>query len=204
MSNRRVQQNAPPPYPLMNIDEIVNCLHALGIGANPEDLVKPNPQTAQAIYAGMLDALMGAPTEMLEQPRQALMGMMEYKVGRFQAITRHQIAEPSRTCTRMLCSSPCSTSTCTCNKAVCLILRADDQKASPCGDVRCRGLLHVGSEPARDEADAEGAERVHELRQVQVSLIPTLRCQNADPAPRDERLPFRDQLQAKLQDSRDT
>ena len=75
-------QFLPPQFPLMSTTEIVSILDALGIAVKAEDLGKPNAQTAQIVYAALLDALMGAPMEMLEGPKAALMGMMEYKVGR--------------------------------------------------------------------------------------------------------------------------
>ena len=69
-------------FPMMTTTEILDCLLALGITVQQEDVTKPSAQSAQMIYAALLDALMGAPMELLEQPKAALMGMMEYKVGR--------------------------------------------------------------------------------------------------------------------------
>ncbi len=66
---------------MMTTNEILDCLLALGITVQQEDVTKPSPQSAQMIYAALLDALMAAPMELLEQPKAALMGMMEYKVG---------------------------------------------------------------------------------------------------------------------------
>ncbi|CAD6564978.1 MAG: kinetochore-associated Ndc80 complex subunit nuf2 [Tremellales sp. Tagirdzhanova-0007] len=66
-------------FPMMTTNEILDCLLALGITVQQEDVTKPSAQSAQMIYAALLDALMGAPMELLEQPKAALMGMMEYK-----------------------------------------------------------------------------------------------------------------------------
>lgn len=64
----------------MTTVEIIECLLALGLTVQPEDITKPSAQSAQMIWAGLLDSLMGAPMDMLEQPKVMLMGMMEYKV----------------------------------------------------------------------------------------------------------------------------
>lgn len=81
--HRRVQQPiVKMGFPSMSVDELCACLAALGIAAQPEDLNKPTTQSAQAIYAGLLDALMAANAEGLEQPKAVLLSTMEYKVGR--------------------------------------------------------------------------------------------------------------------------
>src|SRR5690348_3514127 len=80
--HRRVQQpTVKMGFPSMSVDELCACLAALGIAAHPEDLNKPTTQSAQAIYAGLLDALMSANSEGLEQPKAVLLSTMEYKVG---------------------------------------------------------------------------------------------------------------------------
>ena len=66
---------------MMTTNEVLDCLLALGITVQQEDVTKPSPQSGQMIFAALLDALMGAPMDLMEQPRAALMGMMEYKVG---------------------------------------------------------------------------------------------------------------------------
>ena len=81
-------RKAPAPqanlagFPMMTTTEILECLGALGINVAQEDVAKPTAQSAQMIYAALLETLMGAPMELLEGPKAALMGMMEYKVGR--------------------------------------------------------------------------------------------------------------------------
>ncbi|GFZ48114.1 Probable kinetochore protein NUF2 [Saitozyma sp. JCM 24511] len=78
--HRRVQQPiVKMGFPSMSVDELCACLAALGIAAQPEDLNKPTTQSAQAIYAGLLDALMAANAEGLEQPKAVLLSTMEYK-----------------------------------------------------------------------------------------------------------------------------
>ncbi|ORY20756.1 Nuf2 family-domain-containing protein [Naematelia encephala] len=80
MSQARTKQ-APdyPGFPMMTTSEILDCLSALGINVMPEDMTKPSANSVQMIYTALLDALMGAPMELLDGPRAALMGMMEYK-----------------------------------------------------------------------------------------------------------------------------
>ena len=68
-------------YPLMSVPEIAQIFNALGIAVQPEDLAKPSAAFVQTMYAALLDALMGAPMDMLENPKNSLLGMMEYKVG---------------------------------------------------------------------------------------------------------------------------
>jgi len=78
--SRRPGQQELAGFPMMTGPEIVDCLSALGITAQLDEVSKPTAQSAQMIYAALLDILMGAPMELLEQPKAALMGMMEYKV----------------------------------------------------------------------------------------------------------------------------
>ncbi|KAL7422918.1 kinetochore-associated Ndc80 complex subunit nuf2 [Cryptotrichosporon argae] len=66
-------------YPSMTSAEVVECLQALGINAQGDDLLKPTAQTAQGIFCALLDTLMAAPIEAMEQPRQTLLGTMEYR-----------------------------------------------------------------------------------------------------------------------------
>ncbi|KAK4686708.1 kinetochore protein Nuf2, partial [Tremellales sp. Uapishka_1] len=66
-------------FTICNASTLVQLLAALGIIVNLDDITKPTPASVQAIWAGLLDTLMGAPIDLLEQPKAALMGMMEYK-----------------------------------------------------------------------------------------------------------------------------
>jgi kinetochore protein Nuf2 len=72
------QQDAS--YPIMTIVQLCECLTALNIPVMQDDLAKPSALAAQHIYAGLVSELMGIPLDMLEGPKQSLMGMMEYKV----------------------------------------------------------------------------------------------------------------------------
>jgi hypothetical protein len=110
--HRRGQPSFKPGFPSMSVDELCDCLFALGISAHVEDLHKPNPQSAQAIYAGLLDALMSANVESMEQPKAALMGLMEYKVGpdlRWEDQGAHMVI---RIYMRTHCHSRCSSDIC--------------------------------------------------------------------------------------------
>lgn len=64
----------------MPVADICDCLAALNVPVMPEDIQKPTALSAQHVYAGLVTELMGIPLEMLEGPKQSLMGMMEYKV----------------------------------------------------------------------------------------------------------------------------
>lgn len=77
--NRRVQQNTAA-FPLLTAHDILECLAALDIPAQMEDLTKPTAQSTQSIYGSLLEVLMGASINSIEGPKQALLGMMEYKV----------------------------------------------------------------------------------------------------------------------------
>lgn len=81
-------RRAPPPtelfaFPTMDSREILDCLYALGISVQPEDLAKPSAASAQLIFAELLEALMAINIgdAAVEGPKGTLMGMMEYKVG---------------------------------------------------------------------------------------------------------------------------
>ncbi|OWZ59789.1 hypothetical protein LQV05_000648 [Cryptococcus neoformans] len=76
--NRRVQQNTAA-FPLLTAHDILECLAALDIPAQMEDLTKPTAQSTQSIYGSLLEVLMGASINSIEGPKQALLGMMEYK-----------------------------------------------------------------------------------------------------------------------------
>ncbi|WWC72551.1 uncharacterized protein I206_106513 [Kwoniella pini CBS 10737] len=80
-SNRKplAQSQTVAGFPMLGLPELMECLTALGIPAQMEDLTKPTAGTTQGIYAGLIEALMGAPVEAIEAPKKALLGMMEYK-----------------------------------------------------------------------------------------------------------------------------
>lgn len=88
--NRRVQQNTAA-FPLLTAHDILECLAALDIPAQMEDLTKPTAQSTQSIYGSLLEVLMGASINSIEGPKQALLGMMEYKVLSFRSMKRTQI-----------------------------------------------------------------------------------------------------------------
>lgn len=67
-------------FPLMSFAEICDCLQALSIPIVQEDLQKPLPAQAQFIYSNLVQEIMGAHVEMIEGPKNALLGMIEYKV----------------------------------------------------------------------------------------------------------------------------
>jgi hypothetical protein len=103
------QYNAPG-YPLMSVAEIHFLLEALGIAVTVEELSKPHAQIVQMIYSALLDSLMGAPMDMIEGPKGALMGMMEYKVGlKYERVRKGRLT--GRSCIRMRCSLRCSSDT---------------------------------------------------------------------------------------------
>jgi kinetochore protein Nuf2 len=66
-------------FPLMSVNEICECLSALNIPVQQEDIIKPSAASAQHIYANLVSEIMGAPIELIEQPKSALLGMLEYK-----------------------------------------------------------------------------------------------------------------------------
>jgi kinetochore protein Nuf2 len=67
-------------FPMMTTPEVLECLGALGINVHADDLQKPTPQSTQAIWAALLEALTGTPVEMFEGPKATLLGMMQYRV----------------------------------------------------------------------------------------------------------------------------
>ena len=66
---------------MMSTVELLHCLTELGLNVMDTDLTKPTAQSTQAIYAGFLDVFTSAQMELLEQPKNALLNMMEYRVG---------------------------------------------------------------------------------------------------------------------------
>ncbi|WRT70674.1 uncharacterized protein IL334_007672 [Kwoniella shivajii] len=77
--SRKPNGQVLPGFPMLGLPELMECLSALGIPAQMEDLAKPTPGSTQGIYSGLIEALMGAPMEAIEGPKKALLGMMEYK-----------------------------------------------------------------------------------------------------------------------------
>jgi kinetochore protein Nuf2 len=67
-------------FPPMTAQEIHDCLYALGIGSTHEDITKPTASFVQYIYGSCLEVLLASPLSVLDSPRNALLGMMEYKV----------------------------------------------------------------------------------------------------------------------------
>jgi kinetochore protein Nuf2 len=67
-------------FPLLSIEELQNCLVALGISVANDDIAKPTPQTAQMIYSQLVEILMGAPMSAVEGVKSSLLGMLEHKV----------------------------------------------------------------------------------------------------------------------------
>jgi kinetochore protein Nuf2 len=83
MSQQKRTQQELAGFPMMTTAEVCDCLLALGITVNAEDITKPSAQSTQMIYAALLESLMAAPMELLERPKESLLGMMEYKVRRY-------------------------------------------------------------------------------------------------------------------------
>lgn len=78
--NRKQTQQDLTGFPLLSFPELHDCLLALGISVAVDDISKPSPQTTQVIYAQLVEILMGAPMDAMDGPKNALLGMMEYKV----------------------------------------------------------------------------------------------------------------------------
>lgn len=65
-------------FPLMATSEIHDCMKALNIRIQPEDLTKPTSATTMAIWTALLDNLMGITPDMLEGPKDELLDGMNY------------------------------------------------------------------------------------------------------------------------------
>lgn len=79
--SRKADPNTADPtalagFPLMAASEIRDCMEALGITVHPDDLTKPTPASIHAIWAALLDELMDISTEMLEEPKRAVLSGM--------------------------------------------------------------------------------------------------------------------------------
>lgn len=77
---------------MMSPHEVYSCLSLLGINCQMEDLTKPTPASTRAIWAGLLEILCGVNQSQFENPRNTVLGMMEYKVRRavIVVLTRQQ------------------------------------------------------------------------------------------------------------------
>jgi len=67
-------------FPMMEVDEIIPLLNELNIKASPQDLYRPTAASVQSLWLQMLESLTGASPDMIENPRRALLGMLEYQV----------------------------------------------------------------------------------------------------------------------------
>nr|ODN96013.1 kinetochore protein Nuf2 [Cryptococcus depauperatus CBS 7855] len=95
---RRAAQQATAAFPILTAQDILECLAALEIPAQMEDLTRPTAQSTQGIFGSLLEILMGANEDSIEQPKQTLLGMMEYKacrlsISRFKAHVHRGLAQ---------------------------------------------------------------------------------------------------------------
>ncbi|GMK54609.1 hypothetical protein CspeluHIS016_0111950 [Cutaneotrichosporon spelunceum] len=70
--SRKAEPNPNAGFPLMAATEIRNCMEALGITVHPDDLTKPTTASTHAIWAALIDELMGISPDMLEGPKAAV------------------------------------------------------------------------------------------------------------------------------------
>jgi hypothetical protein len=80
MASRQKAQTDQSGYPILQPIEIQNCLGALEIDVALDDILKPSAQTAQMIYGQLVDVLMGAPMNNIENVKSSLLGTLEHKV----------------------------------------------------------------------------------------------------------------------------
>lgn len=80
VNRKQTQQTVSAGFPLLSYKELAECLEALGISVNVDDISKPSPAITQQIFLQLVDILMGSPMESMEGPKATLLGMMEYKV----------------------------------------------------------------------------------------------------------------------------
>lgn len=78
--SRKHQQANLAGFPMLLNTDISELLFHIGVPIHVEDLSKPTGATAQAIWSGLLGALMACPVEDLEGPKQAVLGMLPYRV----------------------------------------------------------------------------------------------------------------------------
>lgn len=67
-------------FPMMSPHEVYSCLSLLGINCQMDDLTRPTPASTRAIWAGLLEILCGINQSQFENPKNTVLGMMEYKV----------------------------------------------------------------------------------------------------------------------------
>lgn len=65
---------------MMSPHEVYSCLSLLGINCQMDDLTRPTPASTRAIWAGLLEILCGVSQSQFENPKNTVLGMMEYKV----------------------------------------------------------------------------------------------------------------------------
>ena len=66
------------PFPILKMNDILQCMDDLNIPLNEQDITKPNPQQLQKIYESFLEIFKGVPKERFSQPRFELLDMLEY------------------------------------------------------------------------------------------------------------------------------
>nr|ODN82364.1 kinetochore protein Nuf2 [Cryptococcus depauperatus CBS 7841] len=74
---RRAAQQATAAFPILTAQDILECLAALEIPAQMEDLTRPTAQSTQGIFGSLLEILMGANEDSIEQPKQTLLGNLQ-------------------------------------------------------------------------------------------------------------------------------
>ncbi|TYJ51731.1 hypothetical protein B9479_007683 [Cryptococcus floricola] len=79
MSQQSRKAQIQAAFPILRAEDILECLAALEIPATLEDITKPTAASSYGIYAYLLEVLMGATGDAIEGPKQALLGMIEYK-----------------------------------------------------------------------------------------------------------------------------
>lgn len=66
--------------PVMRVVDIVELLGEWGMNVTVEEILKPSPQTVQAIYDEFISQMIGIRMEDLEPSREAIMQDIEYPV----------------------------------------------------------------------------------------------------------------------------
>jgi hypothetical protein len=103
MASRQKAQTDQSGYPILQPIEIQNCLGALEIDVALDDILKPSAQTAQMIYGQLVDVLMGAPMNSIENVKSSLLGTLEHKVSYIVIGTcREELELMDRTCMPIL------------------------------------------------------------------------------------------------------
>lgn len=70
--SRRAEAKDLAGFPLMAPTEIRDCLEALGIKIQQDDLIKPTAATTHTIWVALLDSLMDISPDMMEDPKNAV------------------------------------------------------------------------------------------------------------------------------------